>query len=79
MGWLDEFRKRNETATGRIVERPLLAWVGHAVVFTTFAVLLQLLRSSSVDWTRAVLLGTLVAAAVVAGTIFGSWARSRRP
>lgn len=64
-----ESRKGNATASARIAARPVVAWLGHTVVFTGFALLLQVTRSGPVDWVRAIALGAAIASAVVAGTV----------
>ena len=78
MGWLDDFRKRNELATERLARHPFLAWLGHALTFTAVSVVLQAMRSGPVDVVRALVLGAVVATAVVGGTLVGHRMRRSR-
>lgn len=77
MGWLEGYRKRNEASRARIAERPIAAWVVHSITFAAFAFVLQRLRGGSVDWVAPLVVGPLIAAALVAGTVVG-YRRSRR-
>ena len=78
MGWLDDFRKRNELATERLARHPFLAWLGHALTFTAFSVVLQAARSGPVEVVRAAILGAAIATAVVGGTLVGHRIRRSR-
>lgn len=78
MGWWDDFRKRNELATERLVRHPFLSWVGHALTFTAVSIVLQAMRSGPLDVVRAVVLGALIATAVVGGSLVGHRIRRSR-
>ncbi len=78
MGWWETVRERNETAGERIARHPFVSWAGHAALFASFALILQLLRSGPVDWNRAGLLGVIVATGVVGGTLVGHHVRRSR-
>ncbi len=69
MGWFDEVRRRNELATERLVKHPFLAWLGHAIMFAALSIVLQATSSGPVDVVRAVIMGALIATAVVGGSI----------
>lgn len=81
MGWLDGHRGRNEASRARIVEHPVAAWLAHSLAFSAFAFILQRLRGGDVDWVSPLILGTAVAAALVAGTLVAHrWrGRSQKP
>jgi hypothetical protein len=78
MGWWQDLRQRNETATERLVRHPFLGWGGHAAVFVGFSLLLQLARGGPIDWVRSVVMGAAIAAAVVAGTVVAHRVRRSR-
>lgn len=79
MGWLDGYRERNAASRARIVEHPVAAWLAHSAVFSAFAFLLQRMRGGDVDWVSPVVLGTVVAGALVVGTLLAHRWRQRSP
>lgn len=78
MGWWQELRQRDTTATERLANHPFLGWIGHTVVFVGFSLLLQLARGGPVDWVRSVAMGAMIAAAVVGGTVVAQRIRRSR-
>ena len=69
MGWWERYRQRTEVNRTQIAERPVAAWVAHSLIFAVVAFVLQRVRGGPVDWVTPLVIGPLVAAALVLGTV----------
>ena len=78
MGWWQTYRQRGRANRTQIAERPVAAWVAHSVIFAVMALVLQRLRGGPVDWVAPLLVGPLVAAGLVLGTLFAQRREHRR-
>jgi hypothetical protein len=78
MGWWQTYRQRERANRTQIVERPVAAWVAHSIIFAVMAFVLLRLRGESVDWVTPLLVGPLVAAGLVLGTLFAQRREHRR-
>lgn len=78
MGWMERYRERNAESRARIAQHPVAAWVVHSILFALFAVFLQRVRGAEVEWVPPLVIGPLVAAALVAGTVFAYRREQRR-
>lgn len=77
MGWRERNRERSEASRARIVAHPVAAWVAHSIAFAAFAFVLQRLRGGPVDWVAPLVVGAVVAAGLVGGTVLGHRWRQR--
>lgn len=78
MGWMERYRERNAESRARISERPVAAWIAHSFAFAVFALVLQRLRGDELNWVTPLLVGPIIAAGLVAGTVFGYRREQRR-
>ena len=79
MGWWERYRQRTEANRTQIAERPVAAWVAHSIIFGLVALILQSLRGGPIDWVAPLVIGPLVAAALVLGTVVAHRRHNRRP
>ena len=78
MGWLEGYRQRNAESRARIAERPIAAWIVHSLTFAAFAFVLQRVRGGEVDWVVPLIVGPVIAAGLVGGTVFAYRRGQRR-
>lgn len=78
MGWWESYRQRNAASRARIAERPIAAWVVHSITFVAVAFVLQRLRGGETDWVAPLVVGPLIAAGLVWGTVIGYRREQRR-
>ena len=78
MGWLEGYRQRNAQSRARIAERPVAAWIVHSLTFVAFAFVLQRVRGDELDWVVPLIVGPLIAAGLVGGTVLSERRRQRR-
>jgi hypothetical protein len=78
MGWWQTYRERQRANRTQIVERPVAAWVAHSIIFALVALILQSFRGGPINWVSPLLVGPIIAAALVLGTLLAHRREHRR-